>query len=99
MFRLLIISAVFTCFSVAICDRTALAQGDEEGNNCFRQIAFCVESCGKLEQSAVAACSERCQRDVPCPTEGEPQTDLPKSKLPDSDLPSSSMPDSRLPTK
>ena len=98
MYRLLIMSTVFAYFTVWICDRSALAQGDQE-DNCLRQVAFCVESCSKLEQNAVEACIKRCRRDVPCPTESEPRANLPKTKLPDGDLSGSSMPDSKLPTK
>jgi len=98
MYRLLIMSAVFAYLTVPICDRSVLAQGDQE-DSCLRQVAFCVDSCGKLEQNAVEACIERCRRDVPCPMESEPRANLPKTKLPDTDLPSSSMPDSKLPTK
>lgn len=93
MNRFLIVSA-FLAF-VAMGHGSASAQGEQE-DSCLRQVAFCVEGCSKLAQDAVAGCTENCRRDIPCPTESEPQTDLPKSKLPGSDLPDSSMPDSDL---
>jgi len=91
VYRLLIIFAIFAC-----CPVPASAQGEQE-NSCLRQVASCVDSCGKLQQTEIEACTERCQRDIPCMSQNEPQTDLPTTKLPGSDLPSNSLPDSKLP--
>jgi hypothetical protein len=78
-------SAAFAYFTVPICDRSALAQGDQE-DNCLRQVAFCVESCSKLEQMPLRLASE-----------GAGATFHVKRKA--SRELSSSMPDSELPTK